>query len=66
MGVVVTVGAIVGMVFLVGLGVACLIMGLTLIVGSLIEKYSGKKNDYTLMNESDAESQNENAGVTVI
>lgn len=36
--------AIVGMVFLVGLGVACLIMGVTLIVESLIEKYSHKKD----------------------
>lgn len=36
--------AIVGMVFLIGLGVACLIMGVTLIVESLIEKYS-HKND---------------------
>ena len=36
--------AVVGMVFLVGLGAACLIMGLTLIVESLIEKYSHKNN----------------------
>lgn len=36
--------AIVGMVFLIGLGVACFIMGVTLIVESLIEKYS-HKND---------------------
>ena len=40
--------AIVGMVFLVGLGVACLIMGVTLIVESLIEKYSHKKDGGSL------------------
>lgn len=50
--------AIIGMVFLVGLGVACLIMGVTLIVESLIEKYS-HKNDGGSLTESVAESQDE-------
>lgn len=58
MGTIATIGAIVGMVFLVGLGVACLIMGLTLIVGSLIEKYT-RKNDGGSLTESVAESQDE-------
>ena len=48
--------AIVGMVFLIGLGVACLIMGVTLIVESLIEKYS-HKNDSGSPTEGVTESQ---------
>ena len=47
--------AIIGIVFLVGLGAACLIMGLTLIVESLIEKYS-HKNDGGSLTESATES----------
>ena len=64
MGTIVTVGSIVGMVFLVGLGVTCLIMGLTLIVGSLIEKYT-RKNDGGSLTESDAENQDETVAVTI-
>lgn len=64
MGTIVTVGSIVGMVFLVGLGVTCLIMGLTLIVGSLIEKYT-RKNDGSSLTESVAENQDETVAVTI-
>lgn len=64
MGTIVTVGSIVGMVFLVGLGVTCLIMGLTLIVGSLIEKYT-RKNDGGSLTESVAENQDETVAVTI-
>lgn len=60
MGTIATIGAIAGMVFLVGLGVACLIMGLTLIVGSLIEKYTRKNNGDSLT-ESVTENQEETA-----
>ena len=59
MGTIVTVGSIVGMVFLVGLGVACLIIGLTLIVGSLIEKYTRKNDAVTSLTEGATESQKE-------
>lgn len=53
--------AIVGMVFLIGLGgVACLIMGVTLIVESLIEKYS-HKNDSGSPTEGVTESHDEKA-----
>lgn len=52
--------ATIGMVFLVGLGVACLIMGLTLIVGSLVEKYS-RKNDSGSPTEGVTESHDEKA-----
>lgn len=51
--------AIIGMVFLVGLGAACLIMGLTLIVESLIEKYSHKNDGGPT--ESVTESHDEKA-----
>ena len=64
MGTIVTGGSIVGMVFLVGLGVTCLIMGLTLIVGSLIEKYT-RKNDGSSLTESVAENQDETVAVTI-
>lgn len=52
--------AIIGMVFLVGLGAACLIMGVTLIVESLIEKYS-HKNDSGSPTEGVTESHDEKA-----
>lgn len=52
--------AIIGMVFLVGLGVACLIMGVTLIVESLIEKYS-HKNDSGSPTEGVTDNQEETA-----
>jgi hypothetical protein len=64
MGTIATVGAIAGMVFLVWLGVACLIIGLTLIVGSLIEKYT-RKNDGGSLTEIVAENQDETVAVTI-
>lgn len=57
--------AIIGMVFLVGLGVACFIMGLTLIVESLIEKYS-HKNDSGSPTEGATESHGEKAAADAI
>lgn len=58
--------AIIGMVFLVGLGVACLIMGVTLIVESLIEKYSSKNDVVTSLTEDATESHGEKVVVDAI